>query len=353
MKNWFNKDYYVIAEIGVNFVDIAKKEWISLLDAAKLMIRKAKEWGAQAAKFQAYKAEKLASKYSPAYWDTSCEPTKSQFELFKKFDSLNPEDYKELANYCEKVWIDFMATPFDLEAVDFLEPLMKYFKVASADITFFPLLKKIAKTWKPILLSTGASEYREIKEAINFIERNGNNKIAILHCVLSYPTKFEDANLKRIKFLNDYFGNDYIVWYSDHTLPDKWMSICTAAFSLWARIIEKHFTLDKNLPGNDHYHAMDINDLKILIENLNNLSKAFSKFDPDYLEAEKVARLNARRSIVLKRNMNKWEVISENDITFKRPGYGISPKDISKVLNKRLNKNKEKDSILFFDDIER
>ena len=164
---------YVIAEIGVNHE--------GKLSQALELIDLAKEGGADAAKFQTYKAEKLASKYSPAYWDTKKEPTLSQFELFKKYDSFNEKDYKKLANHCEDINIDFISTPFDSEAVDYLEPIIPFYKIASADITNKPMLKQIAAKNKPIVLSTGASNLSEIKEAVSIIESNGCKNYALLH----------------------------------------------------------------------------------------------------------------------------------------------------------------------------
>ena len=176
---------YIIAEIGVNHE--------GKLSQALELIDLAKEGGADAAKFQTYKAEKLASKYSPAYWDTKKEPTLSQFELFKKYDSFNEKDYKKLANHCEDINIDFISTPFDSEAVDYLEPIIPFYKIASADITNKPMLKQIAAKNKPIVLSTGLSELYEIDKAVKTIEKAGNNKIVILHCVANYPPADNDV----------------------------------------------------------------------------------------------------------------------------------------------------------------
>ena len=348
------KTPYIIAEIGVNYYDIAKKENIIPLEAAKLMIKKAKEWWAHAAKFQSYKANKIVSKNSPAYWDTSCEPTKTQYELFQKFDNFNEKEYIELAKYSESIWIDFLSTPFDLEAVDFLDPLMKYFKIASADITNYPLLKKVASKNKPILLSTWASTIWEIEKAIDIIKKiNKNIEIHILHCVLSYPTKNENANLKRITHLKNIFEYQWIwIWYSDHTLPNKWMAICTWAYLLWAKIIEKHFTLDKTLQGNDHYHAMDVEDLKTLRENIDILEKAFLVDEINYQKCEEIPRKQARRSIVLTKSLKKWDIIKEEDLIMKRPWTWIWPEYLDFVIWKKINKNLDEDSILQFNDIE-
>lgn len=342
---------FIIAEAGVNYYDVAQKRNIGLLEAAELMIREAAKAGADAVKFQIYKAEKLASKFSPAYWDISKEPTKSQYELFKKFDKLTNEDYSKLADCCKKHGVVFIATPFDEDAVELTDKLSPVFKIASADITNFPLLKKIAKKGKPVLLSTGASKLEEIKEAVELIKQNGSEKIALLHCVLNYPTDYENANLKRIYFLRRTFP-DNIIGYSDHTLPDENMLVLGTAFLLGARIIEKHFTLDKTLQGNDHYHAMDPSDLKKFTETLGFLQKISGREDVE-TEKEADAIKYARRSIVAKNKMSKGSVITEQDIEIKRPGTGISPKFLQEILNKKLKKDLEQDQILTWEDIEK
>ena len=268
-----NSRPYIIAEIGVNHE--------GSLDLAKELIFLAKEGGADAAKFQTYKADTIASKLSPAYWDTKKETTKSQHDLFKKYDNFEEKDYIELYEYCKKLDIQFASTPFDHKSVDFLSPLVSYFKIASADITNIPLLKYISKYTKPVILSTGASNKDEIRFAIDALHDFGVKEIALLHCVLNYPTNYKNASLRMITDLKNVF-TDHLVGYSDHTLPDKAMKSLVAATLLGAVIIEKHFTHDKNLKGNDHYHAMDVNDLKnfnTLLDNYyeilgNNLEKA-------------------------------------------------------------------------------
>lgn len=343
---------YIIAEIGVNHFDIAKKEDISIMEAAKLMVRKAKENGAHAAKFQSYKAEKIVSKNSPAYWDLNEESTKTQYELFKKFDYFGEKEYMEIAFYCNKIGIDFLSTPFDLEAVDFLNDIQKYFKIASADLTNYPLLRKIAKLGKPMIISTGASTVEEIRECLEIIRGvNESTEVILLHCVLSYPTKNEDANLLRINFLKKEFPQ-ISIGYSDHTLPSKGMAMVTAAYAMGAKIIEKHFTLDKTLKGNDHYHAMDCDDLKIFRENINILNQGFSKFDEDYLPCEEIPRKQARRSLVLTRDLKKDDIILEEDIICKRPGTGIPTKELENIIGKAVNKDLKEDYILQFEDLE-
>ena len=341
---------FIIAEAGVNYYEIAKEKNIALIEAAKLMIKEAADAGADAIKFQTYKAEKIASKYSPAYWDTTKETTKSQYELFKKYDRFGKEEYKELAKYAKEKNIIFMSTPFDKEAVDFLDELMPVFKISSSDITNIPFIRYIARKQKPIFLSTGASTIDEIKDAVNAIEKEGNNQIVIMHCILNYPTKYEDANLGMIQDLKKIFP-DYLIGYSDHTLPDSCMVVLTTAVLLGARVIEKHFTLDKTLPGNDHYHSMDPQDLRTVVKNFRLLEKIIGKRKKEPLESELPARKYARRSIVAKVNIPKDTKIREDMITFKRPGTGIAPKFVDKVIGKKTKKDIKKDMVIKWEDI--
>ena len=189
---------YFIAEIGVNYENNLKR--------AKKIIKLAKDGGADAVKFQSYKAEKIACKESPYYWDLKEVPVKSQYELFKKFDKFGFKEFKILKKYCDKIKIDFLSTPFDLDAVDYLDKLVPFFKIASADINNYPLIEKICSKNKPIVLSTGASDINEIKKTVKFInKKNKNIKLIILHCVLSYPTKNQDAHLEWINYLKKSF----------------------------------------------------------------------------------------------------------------------------------------------------
>ena len=334
----FNKRPFLIGEIGVNFYDIAKKENITPMDAAKLMIKEAKNAGIDAVKFQTYKAEKIASRNSPAYWDLDEEPTTSQFELFKKFDSFGSEEYRELAEYCREVGIMFLSTPFDFEAIDFLDDLMDVYKISSSDLTNIPFIKAIALKNKPIILSTGASTLKEIKEAVNAIEEVSNVDIGLMHCVLSYPTKDEDANLLMIKDIKEQFEG-YDIGYSDHTKPDDKMLILTTAYLYGANIIEKHFTLDKTLTGNDHYHAMDVEDVKTFNENIELINKIKGKKVKQPLVCESSSRKEARRSIVASKDIKKGEKITKDNITFKRPGTGISPSKVDEIIG--MNANEE------------
>lgn len=336
---------FIIAEIGVNYYDIAIKNNISLMDAAKLMVLKAKESGADAAKFQTYKAGKIASKNSPAYWDTNEEATNSQYELFTKFDKFGENEYKEIASYCKEIDIEFMSTPFDFESAEYLNEMMGCYKISSSDLTNLPFIEFMARKGKPIMLSTGAATIDEVKEAVECILATGNKEICIMHCILDYPTKNENANLNMIKNLKEEFPG-YLLGYSDHTKPDESMLILTMAFEYGAKVIEKHFTLDKSLPGNDHYHAMDDNDLKRFVKNIELLNTIKGEFEKRPMECEMAARKQARRSVVLTEDVKKGTVITKELLTFKRPGTGISPKYIDRIIGKEIACDLKEDTIL-------
>ena len=334
---------YVIAEIGVNHE--------GSMNLAKELIDMASEGGANAAKFQTYKAAKLAAKESPPYWDITEEKTKSQYLLFKKFDNFEPEDYLELKKYCDYRKIDFLSTPFDNDAVDLLAPLQPFFKIASADITNLPLLRKIAAKNKPVVLSTGASTIWEIEYAVQQLRLNNVSDIALLHCVLNYPTDYKNAGLIMIPKLKRLFP-DLIIGYSDHTHPETDMLTLTSAVTLGACIIEKHFTHDKTIPGNDHYHSMDMKDLKKFLENIHRVKEIVGSFDQNNRDLEVAARQNARRSIVIDKPIKQFEVITKEHLTYKRPAFGISPIYWDDVIGKRVVRSLESDHILKWKDLE-
>ena len=329
---------YIIAEVGVNH------EGSMVL--AKRLIDEAKEGGAHAVKFQTYKAETLASKNSPAYWDLTKEPTESQFELFKKHDSFWKSEMQELKDYCDEVGLEFMSTPFDTESAEFLNDMMDVFKISSSDITNKPFIEYICGFGKPILLSTGASDLDEIKDAVEWI-RPFNIPLALLHCVLNYPTPDKNASLGMITSLINEFP-DNIIGYSDHTLP-KDMKVCEIATLLGSVILEKHFTHDKTLPGNDHYHAMDKDDLRLFNDNLEKSFDILGGFKVEALDDEKKSRLNARRSLVAARDIPKGKIIEKSDLTFKRPAHGISPKYIDDVVGKEAKVDILEDDIILKD----
>ena len=329
---------YVIAEIGVNHE--------GSLEQAKRLIDLAKKGGADAAKFQSYKAGKLASKHSPSYWDTSKEPTRSQHELFKKFDNFSSEDYIALAKHCQQVDIDFLSTPFDDDAIEFLNPLVPFFKIASADITNIPFLRKVASKRKPVVLSTGASTLSEVDIAVETLDRAGCESVALLHCILNYPTTNAHAHLRMIEGLKRAYPN-HVIGYSDHTLPDESMTPLLTAHLLGAVILEKHFTHDKTLQGNDHYHAMDKSDLREFIRALEKISVLVGDSDfKHYIPTEEISRQNARRSIVLSQSIKAGETLTEELLICKRPGHGISPLSWDNVLGTRVAMDLDVDTIL-------
>lgn len=338
-----NTPPYIIAEVGVNHE--------GSLDKAKELIDLAKEGGADAVKFQTYKAETIASRHSPAYWDVTKEPTLSQYELFKKYDSFGSDEFVVLEKHAARAGIHFLSTPFDDAAIDFLDPLLQFFKIASADLTNTPFLRKIACKGKPVVLSVGASTLEEIRIAVQELTSHGCPQLALLHCVLNYPTPDEGANLNMIPTLARAFP-DRIIGYSDHTLPDAAMIVTTTAFLKGAKIIEKHFTFDKTLPGNDHYHAMDVQDLKVLRRNLEKIVLIGGSSEKAPLESEGLSRLNARRSIVLRCNLAKGTEITQDTITYKRPAHGISPACWDQVLGRRVARDLQEDHVLQWADLQ-
>jgi len=306
---------YIIAEAGVNHE--------GEMDIAKRLVDEAAEGGAHAIKFQTYKASTIASKNSPAYWDTNKEPTDSQYKLFKKYDNFWKNEYEQLKICCDNVGIEFLSTPFDIESANFLNDLMDVFKISSSDITNKPFIEHLCDFGKPIILSTGASYLYEIQEAVEWIDSK-DVSVALLHCILNYPTDDDNANLGMIKDLQKKFP-DKIIGYSDHTQPNDMKNLEIATL-LGSVILEKHFTHDKTLPGNDHYHAMDKEDLKTFSKNIEYVFTALGSQKKHPILTEAPARNNARRSLVASCNIPQGTNISHKHLTWKRPAHGISPK---------------------------
>lgn len=339
---------YLIAEIGVNFYDTAKALRISPLEAAKMYVKEAAEAGIDCAKFQSYKANTIVSKNSPAYWDTKKEPTKSQYELFLKHDSFGEAEYQELCNYTHELGMDFTSTPFDYASADYLEKMVDFYKISSSDLSNLPFIRHIGKKGKPVIISVGASYLSEVDEAIRALDEVGCKDITVLHCVLSYPTDPKNANLKIIETLKKDFPN-VKVGFSDHVAPDDTMMTLAVAYMLGAEVIEKHFTLDKTLKGNDHYHSGDPADFKKAINNFKWIDTVLGSAEKTVLECERIPRREARRSLVLTRNMKAGEVIQKEDLMPKRPGTGISPIYTDIVIGRKVVRNLEEDTILTWD----
>ena len=339
---------YIIAEMGVNFYDTARVLNISPLEAAKMYIDEAAEAGCDCAKFQSYKADTIVSKNSPAYWDLSKEPTKTQHALFQKHDGFNEEDYRELCNYTHAKGMDFTSTPFDYASADYLEDMVDFYKISSSDLSNLPFIRHIAKKGKKMIVSVGAAYLSEVDEAIRAMQEVGNNGITILHCVLSYPTDPKNANLRIIETLKKDFPN-VGVGFSDHVAPDDTMMTLATAYMLGAEVIEKHFTLDKTLPGNDHYHAGNPEDFKKAIANFKWIDTVLGSGKKTVLDCEEIPRREARRSLVLTRDMKAGDAIKEEDLMPKRPGTGISPKFAEIVVGRKVTKDLPKDTILTWD----
>lgn len=340
--------FVLIAEVGVNYYDIAVERNITPMEAAKLMIKEAKEAGVHAVKFQTYKANTLAAKDSPYYWDIKEESTTSQRELFKKFDSFGYNEYKELSNYANEIGIEFLSTAFDYESADYLDEFMNVYKISSSDLSNIPFIEYQARKNKPIILSIGASNEEEIDLAVKTIRNVNDKEIVLLHCVLEYPTVDNHANLNKIVSLKEKYPN-LTIGYSDHTKPKDNYDILTTAYNLGATVIEKHYTLNKTLKGNDHYHAMDPEDIKKILERIKYMDEIRGSYELKCLDSEEKARMNARRSIVSLGKIMKGEIVTKDKLTYKRPGTGISPSNINLIIGKRSKIDIEDDTILKID----
>jgi sialic acid synthase SpsE len=306
----------VVAEAGVNHEGD--------LETALRMVREAASAGATAIKFQTYTAERLATRTSAAYWDQAKEPAASQFELFSRYDRFGEPEYRRIAAECSAAAIAFTTSVFDVDAVEWLEPLVAAFKIASGDITNVPLLARVARTGKPALLSTGASTLGEIEEAAALLDREGAGEVAILQCTLAYPTPPENAAVGGLRQLAQVFP-DRVLGYSDHTVPPETFGVVAAAFALGARVIETHFTLDRSLSGNDHYHSLDPGDLARLVRELEHLRGVLGPARKQVLEVERPARLGARRSVVARVDIPRGTRLTPDLLDVKRPGNGVPP----------------------------
>jgi len=329
----------VIAEAGANHNNSVER--------AIEMSRAAAEAGAWAIKFQLYKADTISVPQSPKYW-TDPFGTSSQYEAFQLSDKLDYPQYAEIADACRDIGIAFFATPFDLPAVDALESMWcPLYKIASADITHKPLLEAVAATGKPILLSTGAATVDEIRQAIDWMGL-GPDKLVLLACTLTYPTPDEDANFERITTFRRDFA-PYLVGMSDHTLgvAGAWMTA-----GLGGVRIEKHYTIDKGLPDvPDHAMSVDPPELAELVAACRRGAVMRGDSEIGVRESERPARANARRSIVLERDVAAGVAITAEDLGYKRPGTGIAPFEADKVIGRSLRAARERGSILSYEEL--
>ena len=316
---------FIIAEAGVNHN--------GSLDLAYQLIDVAKDAGADAIKFQTFKAENVVSELADKaeYQKKTTGSDKSQLEMIKKLE-LSFEDFVKLKKYCDKKEIMFLSTPFDYQSIDFLYDLVDIYKIPSGEIINYPYLKHIVAKNKPLIMSTGMANLGEIEEAINIIRSvNSEAKISLLHCTTNYPTPYEEVNLKAIQTLAAAFKLP--VGYSDHTLG---IEVPIAAVARGAKIIEKHFTLDKKLPGPDHKASLEPSELKEMVKAIRNIEMALGDGIKKPNKSETEIMKVARRSLIATRDIRAGEIIKESDIAIKRPGKGIPPKFKEIVIGMKL-----------------
>jgi len=335
---------FIIAEAGVNHN--GKK------DIALRMVDAACKAGADAIKFQTFKAEKLASRMAKKAPYQENKSKEGQLEMLKKLQ-LPPRFFKRLKKYCENKGILFLSTPFDYKSVDFLNKIVPAYKISSGDLNNLPFLKYIAQKNKPILLSTGMATLKEVKEAVKIITNNQRcvkkdarfKSLTLMHCTTSYPCPHKEANLLAIRTLKKEFR--YPVGYSDHT---KGVEASVAAVALGATIIEKHFTLDKNMSGPDHKASAEPKELKQLVSVIRNTEVGLGSGIKRPQSCEKENMKAARKSLVAARDLKAGEKISRLMIEIKRPGSGIAPVKLDKIIGKTLKRNKLKDELLDWKD---
>lgn len=334
---------FVMAEAGVNHN--AKPE------LALRLVEEAAAAGVDAVKFQTYTARRLVTRTAPKYYvDTMAQwlkgepPTGFQSDEFSQLDGLPEASYRAVRDLCRERGILFLSTPFDEESADFLDSLgMEAFKIASGDITHHRLLRHIARKGKPILLSTGCSWLGEIEEALEVIRGEGRCDVALLHCTLSYPTAAKDVNLNMMRTLQRAFP-DVPVGLSDHSLGTV-ASVVAVAHG--ARLIEKHFTLDKSLGvSTDHFMSVDPAELKRMIHDIREAEAMMGGAEKRPVESETLARRFARRSVVAARDIPSGGIIASEDLTLKRPGTGLAPKHLDRVVGRRANREIPADTVV-------
>jgi N,N'-diacetyllegionaminate synthase len=327
----------IIAEIGVNHngdINLAKK-----------LIDEAKNAGADSVKFQTFKAERLVTKKlkKANYQNLNDKRDESQYSMLKRLE-LTLEMHKEIILYCKKRKIEFLSSGFDIESLDLLSDLgQKKFKIPSGEITNLPYLKHIAKIANSIILSTGMSNLNEIRDAIDILEKNGaiRKKITILHCTSEYPAPFNEVNLLSMNTIKKEF--DVSIGYSDHT---KNIEVAIAAVALGANIIEKHFTLKKELPGPDHRASLEPNEFKNMVDAIRNIEAAMGLANKKPTKSENKNKLLIRKSIVAKKTIKLGETLSISNVTIKRPGTGISPMQWNKILGRKAIRKFIKDELI-------
>ena len=333
---------YIIAEIGANHNGD--------MDLARKMIDSAKSCGCDAVKFQSWTPDCLVAQEeydrNQQYDDSPKKHFGSLKEMVEKY-YLRPEQHIELKRYCDNAEITFFSTPFSIEEADFLEELkVPFYKIASMDINNLLFLKHIAEKNKPIIVSTGMATLAEIENAVITIESEENHQIVLLHCIAIYPPEYKDINLKNIPMLRQAFG--YPVGFSDHTIG---ISIPLASVALGSCIIEKHFTLDKDLPGWDHEVSANPEEMKTIVKEARNIILSMGSYRRIVSQPEGDKKIKFRRSAVAKENLKSGHILNNEDLLFKRPGSGISPDEIKHLTGRKVKRDLIKDQVLRWDDL--
>lgn len=326
---------FIIAEAGDNHN--------GNFDLALQLVDKAAEAGADCVKFQTFVTENVISKFAEKadYQKQTTGENESQYEMVKKLE-LSFEQFRLIHKYCQEKNIIFLSTPFDLDSIDFLEEIqIPFWKIPSGEITNLPYLEKIAKTEKDIIMSTGMCTMEEIEAALSVLREHGAGKITLLHCNTEYPTPFEDVNLRAMQEMKKAFGVS--VGYSDHTVG---IAVPIAATAMGASVIEKHFTLDKNMEGPDHRASLEPEELKQMVRSIRNIERAMGsgKKQPSPSEQKNISI--ARKSIVAKRKIKQGEQLTEDNLYIKRPGNGISPMRWYEIIGTAAVKDFEEDELI-------
>ncbi len=327
----------IIAEAGVNHN--------GSIDMAREMIYAAKKCRVDYVKFQTFKAERIANKFAAQaeYQQNNLKKTSPQVDMLRQLE-LTFTDFRLLNGYCKEIGIKFMSTPFDLESIDFLADIgMDYMKVPSGEITNLPYLRRIAKTGIPVIMSTGMCRMGEIEDAMDVLYNGGlsTDKITLLHCNTEYPTPMIDVNLRAMDTLRAAFGTK--VGYSDHT---KGIEVPIAAVAMGASVIEKHFTLDRTLPGPDHVASLEPDELKQMVDSIRNIEKAIGHSEKQVSASERKNIQVARKSIVAACDIKRGEVLTEKKLTVKRPGNGISPMRWDSVIGQKAKRDFQEDELI-------
>lgn len=328
---------YVIAEIGGNFTTF--EQAVRLIDAAG-------ECGVDAVKLQTYRAETVASR--AAVFDMENTGVTSQFDLFCKYE-VDGDLHRAVFQYAESKGLDWFSSPSHETDVDLLEGLgVGAHKVGSDDAVNLPFLRYVARTGKPIILSTGMCTLNEVRESVDAILAEGNDKLILLHAITSYPTHPENVNLKAMQTLMAAFP-ELEVGYSDHTLSPV---ACLCAVAMGARVIERHFTYDKNADGPDHQLSADPAEMKWLVQAVRTFEIMRGSGVKRPADSERTTRRNNRKSVVLARTVKAGERLSADDLAIKRPGYGIAPKYFEQLAGRTINRDMDADAVLAWDDLD-